>query len=68
MQLLRLHCYYLFSRPTVVPGYTDTSIHITNYELDHETLAGGIVHGVLEVVGFSLGSASICIDSVDTAG
>lgn len=52
----------------MVPGYTDTAIHIIKYELDHETLAGGIVHGFLEVVGFSLGSASICIDSVDTAG
>lgn len=67
MQTLRLHCIHLFSRPIVVPGHTDTSLYIRNYELDHETSAAGIVHGVIEVVGFSPGSASICIDSVDTA-
>lgn len=57
----------MFNKPIVVPGHTDTTLYITNYELDHETSAAGIVHGVIEVVGFSPGSASICIDSVDTA-
>lgn len=52
-------------RQHIVPGYSDPLIYVTNLELQTKTSANGIVHGVLEVMGNSPGTAYVCLDSVD---
>lgn len=55
----------IFNKPSVALGYSDPSLHVTSLELQHTAPLGGVVHGLLEVVGNSPGSASICLQSFD---
>uniref|UniRef100_A0A8W8IEW7 EGF-like domain-containing protein n=1 Tax=Magallana gigas TaxID=29159 RepID=A0A8W8IEW7_MAGGI len=57
----------IFNKPQVALGYYDPSLQITKLTLGNTISAEGtcITHGVTEVVKKSLGSARICLDTLD---
>ncbi|XP_061169024.1 protein delta homolog 1-like [Saccostrea echinata] len=55
----------IHDKPSIVPGYLDPSMKILMLELLHIESRGGIVHGILEVIDNTLGTKTICLDSVE---